>query len=53
MSEIINGLKAYIETTNDAKSLVQTVVQLHSSSPVLEHAEEVRITDRELLLSEH
>ena len=53
MSEIINGLKAYIETTNDAKSLVQTVVQLHSSSPVLEHAEEVCIAGKDLLLSEY
>lgn len=41
MSEIIDGLKAYVESTHDAKNLVQTVVQLHSTNSALEHAEEV------------
>ena len=41
VDEIINGLRAYVDSTHDAKTLVQTVVQLHSSSPTLEHADEV------------
>ena len=41
VSELINGLRTYIESTHDAKTLVQPVVQLHSNKAALEHAEEV------------
>lgn len=40
-SEIISALQAYIDSTKDAKTLVQPLVQLFTDSPVLEHAEEV------------
>ncbi len=41
VSEIVNGLRTYIESTHDAKTLVQPITQLHSTKPSLEHAEEV------------
>ncbi|KAI0352745.1 cap binding protein 80-PB [Trametes cingulata] len=40
VSEIINALQTYIDSTRDAKTLVQPVVQLFTDSPILEHAEE-------------
>lgn len=40
-SEIISALQTYIDSTKDAKTLVQPLVQLFTDSPVLEHAEEV------------
>ena len=46
ISKLINALRTYIETTHDAKTLVQPVVQLHSSKPSLEHAEEVRVSSQ-------
>ena len=42
ISEIVNGLRTYIETTHAAKTLVQPITQLHSTKPSLEHAEEVK-----------
>ncbi len=41
ISEIVNGLRTYIESTHEAKTLVQPITQLHSTKPSLEHAEEV------------
>ncbi|KAI0772512.1 cap binding protein 80-PB [Trametes elegans] len=38
--EIITALQTYIDSTKDAKTLVQPIVQLFTDSPVLEHAEE-------------
>ncbi|KAH9894092.1 cap binding protein 80-PB [Cubamyces lactineus] len=40
VSEIITALQTYIDSTKDAKTLVQPVVQLFTDSPILEHAEE-------------
>lgn len=40
-TEIITALQTYIESTNDAKTLVQPAIQLFTDTPVLEHAEEV------------
>ncbi|KAI0773723.1 cap binding protein 80-PB [Fomes fomentarius] len=40
ISKVVNALRTYIETTHDAKTLVQPVVLLHSDKPSLEHAEE-------------
>ncbi|KAI0334935.1 cap binding protein 80-PB [Cubamyces sp. BRFM 1775] len=40
VSEIIAALQTYIDSTKDAKTLVQPVVQLFTDSPILEHAEE-------------
>ncbi|TFK83265.1 cap binding protein 80-PB [Polyporus arcularius HHB13444] len=40
ISEIVNGLRTYIESTHEAKTLVQPITQLHSTKPSLEHAEE-------------
>ncbi|KAL1939685.1 hypothetical protein VTO73DRAFT_9718 [Trametes versicolor] len=39
-TEIITALQTYIESTNDAKTLVQPAIQLFTDTPVLEHAEE-------------
>ncbi|KAI8984955.1 cap binding protein 80-PB [Trametes punicea] len=38
--EILNGLQTYIDSTKDARTLVQPLVQLFTDTPVLEHAEE-------------
>ncbi|KAI0366193.1 cap binding protein 80-PB [Pilatotrama ljubarskyi] len=40
VSDIINALQTYIDSTRDAKTLVQPVVQLFTDTPILEHAEE-------------
>ncbi len=40
-TDIITALQTYIESTNDAKTLVQPAIQLFTDTPVLEHAEEV------------
>ena len=43
ISDIVNDLRTYIETTHEAKTLVQPITQLHSTKPTLEHAEEVNV----------
>ncbi|RPD62077.1 hypothetical protein L227DRAFT_609933 [Lentinus tigrinus ALCF2SS1-6] len=40
ISEIVNGLRTYVESTHAAKTLVQPITQLHCDKPSLEHAEE-------------
>lgn len=39
--EILTALQTYIESTKDAKTLVQPVIRLFVDTAVLEHAEEV------------